>query len=267
MGVNFWGVVHGVRAFLPTMAVQPGGGHFVNTASIAGLLPGFGAVYDASKHAVVAMSEDLYTNMQGAGLPIGVSVLCPGWVRTSILDAERNWPDQLGEKPPPGLGNDIVIGHVRRVIDEGTPPAVIADLVADAVEADRFWVLPHPDFNEIAVQRWHDIAEGVEPAARHPGAGSPVDRRDRGRGARRVVPGVRLTEGAHMALPHVVSQDEWLAARKELLAEEKAMTRARDALEHEAARAADGEGRQGLRVRRPRGHGRARSTSSTAAGS
>jgi len=163
MGVNFWGVVHGVRAFLPTMALQPDGGHFVNTASIAGLLPGFGAVYDASKHAVVAMSEDLYTNMQGAGLPVGVSVLCPGWVRTSILDAERNWPDQLGEKPPPGLGNDIVIGHVRRVIDEGTPPAVIADMVADAVEAERFWVLPHPDFNDLAVQRWHDIAEGVNP--------------------------------------------------------------------------------------------------------
>jgi NAD(P)-dependent dehydrogenase (short-subunit alcohol dehydrogenase family) len=163
MGVNFWGVVHGVRAFLPTFAVQPEGGHFVNTASIAGLLPGFGAVYDASKHAVVAISDDLYTNMQGAGLPIGVSVLCPGWVRTSILDAERNWPEHLGEQPPPGLGNDIVIGHVRRVIDEGTPPAAIADAVADAVEADRFWVLPHSDFNELAVQRWHDIAEGVNP--------------------------------------------------------------------------------------------------------
>jgi NAD(P)-dependent dehydrogenase (short-subunit alcohol dehydrogenase family) len=163
MGVNFWGVVHGVRAFLPAIAVQPEGGHFVNTASIAGLLPGFGASYDASKHAVVAMSEDLYLNMQGAGLPIGVSVLCPGWVRTSILDAERNWPGRLGEKPPPGIGNDIVIGHVRRVIDEGTPPAVIADLVADAVAADRFWVLPHPDFNELAIQRWHDIAEGVNP--------------------------------------------------------------------------------------------------------
>jgi NAD(P)-dependent dehydrogenase (short-subunit alcohol dehydrogenase family) len=164
MGVNFWGVVLGVRAFLPAMAMQPEGGHFVNTASIAGLLPGFGASYDASKHAVVAVTEDLYLNMQAAGVPVGVSVLCPGWVRTGILDAERNWPDQLGEAPPPGLGNDVVIGHVRRVIDEGTPPAVIADLVADAVQAERFWVLPHPDFNELAVKRWHDIAEGVNPS-------------------------------------------------------------------------------------------------------
>jgi NAD(P)-dependent dehydrogenase (short-subunit alcohol dehydrogenase family) len=162
MGVNFWGVVHGVRAFLPILAAQ-GEGHIVNTASIAGLYPGFGAVYDASKHAVVAITEDLYTGMQQVGVPVGVSVLCPGWVRTNILDADRNWPGELGAEPPAALGADIVIGHVRRVIDEGTPPAAIADLVADAVEADRFWVLPHPEFVEIAVDRWHEIGEGVNP--------------------------------------------------------------------------------------------------------
>jgi NAD(P)-dependent dehydrogenase (short-subunit alcohol dehydrogenase family) len=162
LGVNLWGVIHGVRAFLPTLVAQ-GEGHIVNTASIAGLLPGFGASYDATKHAVVALSEDLYTGMRQAELPIGVSVLCPGWVRTNILDAQRNWPGDLGDEPPPALGADIVLGHVRRVIDEGMPPAAVADLVADAVAADRFWVLPHPDFVEIAVQRWHDIAEGVNP--------------------------------------------------------------------------------------------------------
>jgi NAD(P)-dependent dehydrogenase (short-subunit alcohol dehydrogenase family) len=162
MGVNFWGVVHGMRAFLPVLVAQ-GEGHIVNTASIAGLLPGFGAAYDASKHAVVAVTEDLYTSMLQAGLPIGVSVLCPGWVRTNLMDAKRNWPTGLGEEPPAALGTDIVLGHVRRVIDEGMPPAAIADLIADAVETERFWVLPHPDFVEIAVQRWHDIDEGVNP--------------------------------------------------------------------------------------------------------
>jgi NAD(P)-dependent dehydrogenase (short-subunit alcohol dehydrogenase family) len=161
-GVNLWGVIHGVRAFLPVLAGQ-GEGHIVNTASIAGLLPGFGAVYDATKHAVVALTEDLYTGMQQAGLPIGVSVLCPGWVRTNLLDAGRNWPGDLGAEPEGALGADIVLGHVRRVIDEGTPPAAIADLVADAVEAERFWVLPHPEFVDVAVRRWHDIAEGVNP--------------------------------------------------------------------------------------------------------
>jgi NAD(P)-dependent dehydrogenase (short-subunit alcohol dehydrogenase family) len=161
-GVNLWGVIHGVRAFLPVLAAQ-GEGHIVNTASIAGLLPGFGAAYDATKHAVVALTEDLYLAMRQSGLAIGVSVLCPGWVRTNILDAERNWPQDLGEAPPRAIGSDIVLGHVRRVIDEGMPPAAVADLVADAIQADRFWVLPHPEFVELAVQRWHDIAEGVNP--------------------------------------------------------------------------------------------------------
>jgi len=162
LGVNLWGVIHGVRAFLPVLAAQ-GEGHIVNTASIAGLLPGFGAAYDASKHAVVALTEDLYLAMRGSGLPIGVSVLCPGWVRTNILDAERNWPDDLGAEPERAIGSDIVLGHVRRVIDEGMPPAAVADLVADAVQSDRFWVFPHPDFVEVAVRRWHDIAEGLDP--------------------------------------------------------------------------------------------------------
>ena len=162
LGVNLWGVIHGVRAFLPVLAAQ-NEGHIVNTASIAGLYPGFGAAYDATKHAVVAITDDLYTSMRQAGLAIGVSVLCPGWVRTNILDADRNWPSGLGEEPPSALGADVVLGHVRRVIDEGMPPAAVADLVADAVEAERFWVLPHPDFVEIAVQRWHDIAEGLNP--------------------------------------------------------------------------------------------------------
>src|SRR5436190_18589010 len=144
LGVNLWGVIHGVRAFLPTLVAQ-GEGHIVNTASIAGLLPGFGPSYDASKHAVVALTEDLYLNLQQVGLPIGVSVLCPGWVRTRIMDADRNWPDRLGDAPPPGMGTEIVEPHVRRAVDEGTPPAMVADLVADAVQANRFWVFPNPE--------------------------------------------------------------------------------------------------------------------------
>jgi NAD(P)-dependent dehydrogenase (short-subunit alcohol dehydrogenase family) len=160
LDVNMWSVVYGVRAFLPHLL---GGGHIVNTASIAGLMPGFGASYDATKHAVVAITEDLYHGMRSAGLPVGVSVLCPGWVRTKILDAERNWPTDRGALPDAALGTDIMMGHVQRAIDEATPPAVIADLVADAITAERFWVLPHADFVDIAVQRWHSIAEGINP--------------------------------------------------------------------------------------------------------
>ena len=100
------------------------------------------------------------------GLPVGVSVLCPGWVRTQIADAERNWPAELGEAPTPAPGTEFMFDILKRVIDEGMPPAVVADKVADAVEAEKFWVLPHPDFVEIAVKRWHDIAEGVNPRHR-----------------------------------------------------------------------------------------------------
>jgi NAD(P)-dependent dehydrogenase (short-subunit alcohol dehydrogenase family) len=163
LGVNLWGVIHGVRAFLPHL-LEVGGGHIVNTASIAGLVPGFGASYDAGKHAVVALTEDLYREMQLSGSGVGVSVLCPGWVRTGIVDAERNWPAALGEVPPTSDTGELMLKYVRRAIDEGTTPAAVADLVADAISADRFWVFPDPDFVEVAIQRWHEIAEGQNPA-------------------------------------------------------------------------------------------------------
>ncbi len=162
MGVNFWGVVHGVRAFLPHL-VMGGGGHIVNTASIAGLWPGMAAPYDASKHAVVALTEGLFNSMQSAQLPIGVSCLCPGWVRTGIMDSDRNWPAELGDKPEIDPVANITRKHVQRAIDEGTQPAFVADLVIDAVSSGRYWVFPHPEFVELAIERFHRIAEGLNP--------------------------------------------------------------------------------------------------------
>ncbi|HEY1278896.1 MAG TPA: SDR family NAD(P)-dependent oxidoreductase [Acidimicrobiales bacterium] len=159
LGVNFWGIVHGIRAFLPHLVE---GGHIVNTASIAGLTPGFTPMYDASKHAVVAITEQLYIDMRTAGLPVGVSVLCPGWVRTEIFDSERNWPASLGEVPPEGM--TAVIGHhFERALAEGATPAAVADAVADAVAADRFWVIPQQDFFELVIERWHRIADRLDP--------------------------------------------------------------------------------------------------------
>jgi len=162
LGVNLWGVIHGVRAFLPYLAAG-GDGYIVNTASIAGLLPGLAPSYDASKHAVVALTEDLYTTLHQTGLPVGVSVLCPGWVRTGIMDAERNWPDHLGDVPPGAFASEIVSNHVRRAVDEGLTPASVADLVADAIVEERFWIFPHPDFVELAELRWRSVAEGLNP--------------------------------------------------------------------------------------------------------
>ena len=160
-GVNLWGVVHGVRAFLPHLIA--GGGHIVNTASMAGLYAGLSPVYDATKHGVVALSESLYHTMQAAQLGVGVSCLCPGWVKTGILDSERNWPSQYGAVPERDAGAEVSRNYVQRAIDEGMQPAVVADLVVDAIRADRYWIFPHPEWLEIAIDRFHRIADGVNP--------------------------------------------------------------------------------------------------------
>jgi NAD(P)-dependent dehydrogenase (short-subunit alcohol dehydrogenase family) len=172
MGVNFWGVVHGIRAFLPHI-VMSGGGHIVNTASMAGLYPGFSAPYDASKHAVVAISEGLFNSMQAAAMPVGVSCVCPGWVKTGIIDSERNWPSELGELPPTNAGQNVLINYARRAVDEGMQPGAVADLVVDAVRSGRFWVFPHPDFLEIATERFHSIGEQQNPQPPEEAPGMP----------------------------------------------------------------------------------------------
>jgi len=170
IGVNFWGVVHGIRAFLPHI-VMSGGGHIVNTASILGIFPGTGGAYDASKHAVVAVTEGLYHSLGAAGLPIGVSCLCPGWVRTGIGESERNWPAELGDLPLPNAAQTITRDHVRRAVAEGAQPGEVADAVLDAIRTDRYWVFPSTEFLEVAVERFHSIAEqrNPGPAAQLPG--------------------------------------------------------------------------------------------------
>jgi NAD(P)-dependent dehydrogenase (short-subunit alcohol dehydrogenase family) len=162
MGVNLWGVIHGIRAFLPILA-QQGEGHIVNTASMAGLIPGASAPYDAAKHAVVAISEDLYKAASTMRIDVGVSVLCPGIVTTRLLDADRNWPASLGQAPPAAASYAAIEPHVRRAVEAGMAPAAVADLVAEAVASRRFWILTHPDFMEIALRRWQSIGAGEDP--------------------------------------------------------------------------------------------------------
>jgi NAD(P)-dependent dehydrogenase (short-subunit alcohol dehydrogenase family) len=162
LGVNLWGVVHGVRAFLPHL-IAGGGGHIVNTASMAGLYAGLSPVYDATKHGVVALTESLYHAMQGAQLGVGVSCLCPGWVKTGIIDSERNWPSEFGAVPDRDPGAEVSRNYVKRAIDEGMQPGAVADLVVDAIRDDRYWIFPHPEWIEIAMERFHRIGDGVNP--------------------------------------------------------------------------------------------------------
>jgi NAD(P)-dependent dehydrogenase (short-subunit alcohol dehydrogenase family) len=161
-GVNLWGVVYGVRAFLPHL-ISGGGGHIVNTASMAGLYAGLSPVYDATKHGVVALTESLHHAMQMADVGVGVSCLCPGWVKTGIIESDRNWPADLGDLPAPTAGAEISRNYVKRAIDEGMQPAAVADLVVDAIRNDQYWVFPHPEWVEVAMERFHRIGDGVNP--------------------------------------------------------------------------------------------------------
>ncbi len=170
LGVNLFGVVHGLRAFTP-LIISSGGGHVVNTASMAGLTsPPFMSPYNVSKHAVVTMSESMYVELQMTHPEVGISVLCPGWVRTQIHRADRNRPggpvDVEVEPGAPGEGMREVLDQL---IAEGLQPAAVADLVVDAVEHGRFYVLTHPDWQDMVRDRVDRMLAGENPAVVLPG--------------------------------------------------------------------------------------------------
>ncbi len=146
LGVNLWGVIHGVRTFLPILLSQQQPGHLVNTASLAGLraMP-FTAGYSASKYAVVGLSESLDQELRERGAPIGVSVLCPGTVRTGILDPDRGRPE--GVAGPDSDGSESAAEQeeaTRQLLARlGVEPELVADRVAEAVLENRFWIFTH----------------------------------------------------------------------------------------------------------------------------
>jgi NAD(P)-dependent dehydrogenase (short-subunit alcohol dehydrogenase family) len=166
LGVNLWGVIHGIRAFVPRM-VQQGGGHVVNTASVAGLLsaPGMGA-YCATKHAVVALSECLHHDLSiVTGGKVGVSVLCPGWVRTRIADSERNRPPAAADAASRrrSARDRMIRAQMRSTIEAGIAPEAVADQVVGAVVENRFWVLTHPSTRSAIEARTRGILDGSAP--------------------------------------------------------------------------------------------------------
>jgi NAD(P)-dependent dehydrogenase (short-subunit alcohol dehydrogenase family) len=167
MGVNLWGVIHGLRTFVPIMLKQDTEAHIVNTSSVAGLIPFHGgAAYHATKHAVVALSEKLYYDMAQRGGKIKVSVLCPGWVRTRIMDSERNRPAELADDPDEMVVTPEMMATVeeyRQACEAGMPPQQVADQVFRAVRDARFYILTHPEFTPIVQARMKAILQGRNP--------------------------------------------------------------------------------------------------------
>ena len=163
LGVNLWGVIHGVRAFAPALIAQ-NEGHIVNTASVAGLIspPGMGA-YNVTKHAVVALSETLYHDLRERKSKVGVSVLCPAYVPTGIADSERSRPKHLAasEKSRETQAKEAM---VRKAVKSGKISAAeVAQAVVKAVKADRFYILTHEAITPAIRARMEDILKARAP--------------------------------------------------------------------------------------------------------
>jgi NAD(P)-dependent dehydrogenase (short-subunit alcohol dehydrogenase family) len=158
LGVNLWGVINGVRTFLPIMLEKGDEGHIVNTSSFAGMMGG-GGIYGVTKQAVVALSESLFSELKVAGAKVGVSVLCPAWVKTSLADAARNRPKELTNtaEAPPNAQSAAAEQMIRNFLDGGLPPSEIADQVMTAIREEKLYILTHPEMDDIIRTRFDNI--------------------------------------------------------------------------------------------------------------
>jgi NAD(P)-dependent dehydrogenase (short-subunit alcohol dehydrogenase family) len=168
IGVNLWGVIHGVRAFVPRMLAGGDEGHIVNTASMAGLSTApFMSVYDVTKHGVVALSESMFKEFEATGAPIGVSVVCPGLINTSIMRSSRNRPPELSDEGKAGPMAQAFGQALGDRLTGGYPPSEVADQVVRGIREKRFYVVPaQPEVRKAATIRAQDIIELRNPTPR-----------------------------------------------------------------------------------------------------
>src|SRR5262245_15397375 len=168
LGVNLWGVIHGVRAFVPRMLAAGHEAHIVNTASMAGLTTApFMAVYDVTKHGVVALSESMYKEFLVTGAPIGVSVVCPGLITTNIMQSARNRPAELAEAGKRGAMAEAFGEALGQRLAGGYPPSEVANRVVDGIREGRFYIVPAPpEVKSGAAVRAQDIIELRNPTLR-----------------------------------------------------------------------------------------------------
>jgi NAD(P)-dependent dehydrogenase (short-subunit alcohol dehydrogenase family) len=163
LGVNLWGVIHGIRVFVPIMLRQRIG-HIVNTASLAGLVAGpLLGIYDSSKHAVVAISETLHFDLAMTDTSVRTSVICPGPVQTRIKHSERNRPGDLSHAAPSDAavsGSDSLLSSPQRDI----PPDIVADRVIQAIRNEQFYVLTHPEYKSYIRARMENIVAERNPS-------------------------------------------------------------------------------------------------------
>jgi len=167
LDVNLMGVLHGIRTFLPHIRRHGEGGHIVNTASMAGFNSGLGfSPYVASKFAVVGMSEGLSMQLKPHG--IGVSVLCPGFVRTRIGESGRNRQPNYGQAPAldPSSPAAALVAEIAQRIEAGLDPAKVAARVLSAVRENELYVFTHPEMRHELEERFAGILEAMDRSPR-----------------------------------------------------------------------------------------------------
>jgi NAD(P)-dependent dehydrogenase (short-subunit alcohol dehydrogenase family) len=169
LGVNLWGVIHGIRAFVPHL-VEQGEGHVINTASVAGLSsPPMMGPYNASKHAVVTISETLRSELAMiADGDFGVTAVCPGWVRTRIAESERNRPEAL-RNPATDDERPDAASALAGILDQGMDPADLAADIEAAVREDRLYVLTGDEWTPLVRERMELFVAETEALARSEG--------------------------------------------------------------------------------------------------
>jgi len=162
-GVNLGGVINGVRTFMPVLLEQQAG-HMVNTASIFGVFAGALGPYGVSKHAVVALTETLHFNLRSLGVShVGVSVLCPGAVRTNFGTSARNRPSWAGPPVVRGEAEQASAERFNRLSVAGASPAEVAGIVVDGIRSRRFYILTSENRNEAVARRGEEIVAGGPP--------------------------------------------------------------------------------------------------------
>jgi NAD(P)-dependent dehydrogenase (short-subunit alcohol dehydrogenase family) len=168
INVNLWGVIHGVRVFLPRMLAGGDEGHFVNTASMAGLTTApFMSVYDVTKHGVVALSESMYKELTLSGALIGVSVVCPGLIDTNIMRSSRNRPESLADEGKAGPMAQAFGQSLSDRLAGGYPPSEVANQVVAGIREGRFYIVPaQPDVKGNVAIRANDLLELRNPTLR-----------------------------------------------------------------------------------------------------
>jgi NAD(P)-dependent dehydrogenase (short-subunit alcohol dehydrogenase family) len=172
LGVNLWGVIHGIRAFVPRMLEGGQEGHVVNTASVAGLITSpYISVYEVTKHAVVALTESLRMELEVSGAKVSASVLCPGFVATNIADSARNRPASTTAEASGAseTGPQHMIRNLaRKQVAAGLKPMDVAEMVLEAVREDRFYVLTHARYEKLIRRRMERILDGSNPTFEPP---------------------------------------------------------------------------------------------------